>query len=245
MHYEFACTITGEELAVRTLSGALDPSPLLTAPDPHSDSKFLPLTQQYPSYRTMFRQRPRLRFGGCYISTVNYTRPGATSSNWTWNAPVLIVTYYRYLRFFRDGSAISLLTTAEPADVVPYLRKEHLHSNHSGALPQSVMKDALSGRWRLSGDPYGPAKAVAEDEEEVEVEGDVHVETLGVVPKYHYRLLLSVSSAGKASATRSNKLVWKGFWSYNKLTDDWAEFGRRNYKPFYWSRVRSYGILGA
>jgi len=245
MHYKFACTITGEELVAESLADTVDPSPLISEPDPRTDSQLLPLTQQYPSYRTMFRQRPRLRFGGCYISTVNYTRPGASSSNWTWNAPVLIVTYYRYLRFFRDGSAISLLTTAEPADVVPFLRKEHLHSSHSGGLPQSVMKDALPGRWRLSGDPYGPAEAVAEGDGEVEVEGDVHIETLGVVPKYHYRMHLGVSSAGKASSTRSNKLVWKGYWSYNKLTDDWAEFGLRNDKPFYWSRVRSYGVLGA
>lgn len=250
MHYKFVCTITGEELSEHDLGDGdyiLDPSPLLNAPDPQADLTFLPLTPQYPTYRSMLRYRPRLRFSGCYISTVNYTRPGATSSNWTWNAPVLIVTYYRYLRFYRDGSLISLLTTAEPQDVVPYLRKEHLHSNHSGGLPQSVMKDALPGRWRLSGNPYLTRPSVTElgGGQELEPEGDIHIETLGVVPRYHYRMHLSISSAGKSTGTRSNKLGWKGYWSYNKLTDDWAEFGLRNYKPFYWSRVRSYGVLGA
>lgn len=247
MHYKYACAITGGELTEHDLNEPtdldLETSPLIT-PDLRVDPKFLPLTPQYPTYRSMFRHRPRLRFSGCYISTVNYTRPGASSSNWTWNAPVLIVTYYRYLRFYRDGSLISLLTTSEPQDVVPYLQKEHLHSNHPGGLPQVVMKDALPGRWRLSGHPY-TSPIEGEEGEEQEIEGDVHIETLGVVPKYHYRMHLGISSAGKASGTRSNKLVWKGYWSYNKLTDDWAEFGLRNDKPYYWSRVRSYGVLGS
>ena len=61
----------------------------------------------------MFRNRPRLRFGGVYISTVNYVRPGASLPNqqMTWSTPLHVVTYYRYLRFYRDGSCISLLTT--------------------------------------------------------------------------------------------------------------------------------------
>jgi len=189
------------------------------------------------SYRQMFRSRPRIRFNGCYISTVNYTRPGATSTNTlTWGTPVLVVTYFRYLRFFRDGTAISLLTTSEPADVVHHLTKENLHSHHSTALPNSVMKDALRGRWRLSG-PFSSHKDPVSGE--AEVEGDVHVETEGVVPKYTYRMQLALSHAGKGA--RNNKLAWKGFWSYNRMTDDWGEFGLRNDRAFYWSRVRSFG----
>lgn len=72
------------------------------------------------SWRAMFRSRPRVRFGGCYISTVNYIRAGQASVHQVaWNTPVHIVTYYRYLRLFRDGTALSLLTTDEPAHVVP------------------------------------------------------------------------------------------------------------------------------
>jgi F-box protein 9 len=113
-----------------------------------------------------------------------------------------------------------------------------------------VIRDALIGRWRLTGDPYGSTRpTVADREQEIhgeetenEVEGDVHIETLGVVPRYHYRMHLGVASAGRGA--RNNKLVWKGYWSYNKLTDDWAEFGLKNDRPFYWSRVRSYGTGG-
>jgi F-box protein 9 len=252
MHYRYACSYTGNtdgryilwEEDEENAPSAIDPSPLV--PTRSTIPRSLPLSPTYPNYRQMFRLRPRVRFHGCYISTVNYNRPGNASSI-TWSTPIFIVTYYRYLRFFPDGSLISLLTTAEPADVVPYLRKEHLHYQRQpgGSLPQTVMKDALTGRWRLSGDPWRSATAAAvvadddaADDTAPEPEGDVYIETQGVVPKYTYKLQLALGSAGRGA--RNNKLAWKGYWSHNKLTDDWAEFGRKNYRAFYWSRVKSY-----
>ncbi|KAI1375419.1 hypothetical protein F4677DRAFT_137343 [Hypoxylon crocopeplum] len=191
------------------------------------------------SWQRMFRRRPRIRFNGCYISTVNYIRAGQASAHQiTWNSPVHIVTYYRYLRLYRDGTAISLLTTDEPAHVVHHVTKDNVTLHHGGAgahLPSAVMSSALKGRWRLSS-ALDNAEAGPAD-----VEGDLFVETEGVSPQYMYRMELTFRSAGKASA-RNNKLAWKGFWSYNKLTDDWAEFALKNGKPFFFSRVRSYGV---
>ncbi|KAL2021405.1 hypothetical protein VTK56DRAFT_7158 [Thermocarpiscus australiensis] len=191
------------------------------------------------SWQRMFRLRPRIRFGGCYISTVNYIRAGQANANQiTWNSPVHIVTYYRYLRFFRDGTVISLLTTAEPADVVHHLTREAVALHAGGAashLPSAVVQSALKGRWRLAREADNPGASLSE------VEGDVMVETEGV-SKYIYRLDLALGSAGKGA--RNNKLVWKGFYSYNRLTGDWAEFTMRNNKPFFYSRVRSYGVKG-
>ena len=51
---------------------------------------------------------------------------------------------------------------------------------------------------------------------------------------------LALRTAGRGA--RNNKLAWRGFYSYNRLTDDWAEFALKNDKPFYFSRVRSYGL---
>lgn len=193
----------------------------------------------YPSWQRMFRQRPRVRFNGCYISTVNYIRTGLASSNHiTWNSPVHIVTYYRYLRFFRDGTAVSLLTTSEPADVVHHLTRAlvHQHANKAAAhLPSAIMSNALKGRWRLSSSIDNP------DVPPAEAEGDLFVETEGATPKYTYRMELSMKSAGR---TKNNKLTWKAFGLYNKLTDDWGEFNLKNDKPFYFSRVKSYGVMG-
>ncbi len=251
MHYDFACDVEGFSLEAndqiaRYLGNYDEPedeSLLGATPEDRTDM-FAAVTEELlqsayaSSWRQMFRQRPRIRFNGCYISTVNYTRPGATSTNTlSWGAPVHVVTYYRYLRFFRDGTIISLLSTSEPADVVHHLIKDNLHDNHNNTLPSSVMKDALRGRWRLS----GPASSVMDPlTNEIEAEGDVHVETEGVVPKYTYKMLLVLAHAGKGA--RNNKLAWKGFWSHNRLTDDWGEFGLKNDRAFYWSRVKSYGL---
>jgi F-box protein 9 len=277
MHYNYATNIEGrpleevEDAEPRYLGSyedheELDENAAPLDPATRSLTHTLSLiSKPYPSWRQMFRSRPRLRFNGCYISTVNYNRPGAHSSNsLAWGAPVLTVTYFRYLRFFRDGTVISLLTTAEPVDVVHHLTKEKLDpkTRPTGLLPGAVMKDALKGRWRLSGPASNPAPIRAEDFElrgneqgstssslssddlssnrsPIEAEGTVHIDTKGVVPRYTYRLELGLGHAGKSA--RNNKLSWKGFWSYNRLSDDWGEFALRNDKPFYWSRVRSYG----
>lgn len=199
---------------------------------------------EYPSWKQMFRERPRIRFNGCYISTVNYVRTGQASTNQaTWGgSPIHIVTYYRYLRFHRDGTAISLLTTAEPRDIVHHLTRELLREHHGGAhsyLPSAVMQSALKGRWRLSSSALEHRDSDDNEPEQLQ-EGDVYIETEGVHPKYMYRMDLTLRSAGKGG-TRNNKLAWRGFYSYNKLTDDWGEFGLKNYKPFVFSRVKSYG----
>ncbi|KAG9562952.1 hypothetical protein KCV04_g16317, partial [Aureobasidium melanogenum] len=249
MHYNYVCNLKGEPLEPEFNDDTAylsegqdqdsDTETQLTAP-PRPSKTTLEIDNALlhslysSSWREMFRKRPRLRFNGCYISTVNYQRPGATNtSSSTWGTPILIVTYFRYLRFFRDGTCISLLTTTEPIDVVHHLTKENMRSYAAGSLlPNSVMKDALRGRWRLSGPGNDPAS---------EVEGDVHIETDGVIPKYMWKMQFGLGSRGKKSAG-GNKLSWKGFWSYNRLTDDWGEFGLKNDKAFLFSRVRGYGM---
>lgn len=257
MHYDWSCSITGDNLTDfigsveddYLFSSSSDDSPSISTSNLKSvvQSSISPspwdsLSPTYPNYRTMFRFRPRIRFNGCYISTVNYIRPGASStSQISWNTPVHIVTYYRYLRFFRDGSCVSLLTTAEPVDVVHHLSKANVPSNaqygkaNTSLLPpMSIMQHALRGRWKLQ----SPLSASKE-----EPEGTLSIETLGIDPdKYTYVMSLAMRSAGRKDGTRNNKLAWRGFWSYNKLTDDWAEFGLKNDKPFFWSRVGSYGM---
>lgn len=205
----------------------------------------------YPSWKAMFRHRPRVRFNGCYISTVNYIRSGAASTNQsTWGgSPIHIITYYRYLRLFRDGSLISLLTTHEPAEVVHHLTREQLLQHHDQAqshLPSAVMHLAHRGRWRLSSPVPNTnrtsTRSHPSDTAAPSGDADLYVETEGVGTKYLYRMDLTLRSAGKASATKNNKLVWRAFYSYNKLTDDWGEFTLKNDKPFFFSRVRSYGL---
>ncbi|KOS21405.1 F-box protein pof7 [Escovopsis weberi] len=209
----------------------------------------------YPSWKAMFRARPRIRFNGCYISTVNYIRSGQQSTNQaTWGGPpVLIVTYYRYLRFFRDGTCISLLSTVSPQDVVHHLTRDnvlsHRHAPHAH-LPSSFMHQAYRGRWRLSSFPWpdddsdpSPDAGSSSSSSSSPPESDLRIETEGPAGKYSYRMDLALQSGSRnPSVARNNKIAWKTFSCYSKLTDDWADFHLKNDKPFYFSRVKSYGL---
>lgn len=247
MHYQWQTEIQGGPLDVEPEFPSEDLDKEATSIHLSNDTITQSLLQSTysSSWKQMFRLRPRIRFNGCYISTVNYIRPGqASPSAVAWNSPIHIVTYYRYLHFFRDGTVISLLTTAEPSEVVHHLTKDLLEfhrKNQFSHLPSSMMVDARRGRWRLSSlndstpesDLDSPLKISGS-------EGTLYVETEGVHEKYLYRMELKMTSAGKT--VKNNKLAWNGFWNYNKLTDDWGEFTLRNDKAFFWSRVKSYGM---
>lgn len=267
MHYRYTCDLKWKSLVEKyqTLGGTSIPL------------KIQDLTPTiYNTYRSQFRYRPRIRFNGCYISVVNYTRAGASHQNhWNWaTSPVHIVTYYRYLRFFPDGTLISLLSTSEPADVVHHLTKENIARQQNDMLPSAVMNKGLKGRWRLSG-PASSAFTPAEErlmdasrgpgeysrelrlkddadmadatstetslDEEIEDEGDVHIETQGVTPSYMWKMHFGFGHAGR-KGIKNNKLSWKGFWSYNRQRDEWSPFGLKKDKAYYFSRVKSYGV---
>lgn len=278
MHYSFACDIHGHR--EYTLAPRYTPFPLgvpVQIPKPLS------------SWSQVFQKFPRIRFTGVYISTVNYTRAGAASAyqNVSWNSPIHIVTYYRYLRFYPDGTVISLLDTTEPREVVPHITKENLlaarsssHRQHqrqasdlgttvdgapdpTNPVAMTVMRRALRGRWHLCQPTPGPGSSGAGSTTQSSLlpdknlgaatsdPRDVVIETEGVDPKYVYTLHLSLRSSSSRSTnpnmaphnpSKNTKLVWKGYWSYNRLTDDWGEFGLRNDRAFIFRRVRGWGM---
>ncbi|KAI8579909.1 hypothetical protein K450DRAFT_239690 [Umbelopsis ramanniana AG] len=86
----------------------------------------------------MFIERPRIRFEGIYIATCHYLRPGISDT--AWNQPIHLVTYYRYLRFFPDGTIVKYLSTDEPVHVVRNITK------HFKA------KQVFHGRYEIEGD---------------------------------------------------------------------------------------------
>lgn len=280
MNYDFACGLHGEPIF--TLGPRYTPFP---------KNERVEIPQPLSSWSQVFQSLPRIRFTGIYISTVNYTRPGAASaySNLSWNSPIHIVTYYRYLRFYPDGSVISLLTSTEPVDVVPHISKENVmaartpasrkHQRHPSDVGQSLsgatesippvamntLKYGHRGRWHLaspvdtSENAEPPTEAwkpdsASDQKSLLSDERDLVIETEGVDPKYIYTMHLSLRSSAVPKAaqagpappnpSKNTKLIWKGFWSYNRLTDDWGEFGLRNDRAFVFRRVRGWGLDG-
>ena len=189
--WDFQCNILGEALP-DDLSSPEDEgeevgTDLSIPKRPSSPPLIKSLLPNYKnSYRHMFYSRPRIRFNGLYISTCNYIRPGAfhsSSTTVTGAAPVHIVTYYRYLRFYPDGTCLSLLTTHEPPEVVYHLSKPSPAQNTLGytSTLHPWGKHVLRGRWRLdTGDS-----------------GDVDIETESASgERYLFKMGLCVKSVG-------------------------------------------------
>ncbi|KAL1864353.1 hypothetical protein Daus18300_007777 [Diaporthe australafricana] len=240
MHYDFQTNVNWRALAEEH---TLLDDPVEVArrrkEEAHATTVAL-LNITYHTWHRMFRRRPRTKFNGCYISTINYIRAGQQTNSLAWNSPVHIVTYYRYLRLFRDGTAITLCTVEEPSNVVHHMTKEALALHKGGAmahLPSSAMQHALRARWRLSS-----AADLTDEDKDLSLadsEGNVSIESDGG-GNYLYRMELSLRTAGKSAS--NNKLAWRGFYSYNKSADVWDEFTLKDIKPFFFSRVKSYGF---
>lgn len=240
MHYEFRTSVNWKALAEeRTLLD--DPEEAGRRREEEAQATTIALLNTtYRTWQRMFRRRPRIRFNGCYISTINYIRAGQQTNSLAWNSPVHIVTYYRYLRLFRDGTAITLCTVEEPSNVVHHMTRDALAVHKGGAmahLPSNVMQHALRARWRLS----SAADFVDEDKEVslADTEGNLFIESDGG-GNYLYRMELALRTAGKSAS--NNKLAWRGFYSYNKSAEVWDEFTLKDIKPFFFSRVKSYGF---
>lgn len=90
----------------------------------------------HADWKRMFIEKPRIRIDGCYIATCHYTRPGVREESFT--NSFHLVTYFRFLRFYPSGTCLSLLTTAQPADVV-----------HQIVLG-TKLKGVQQGRWSMT-----------------------------------------------------------------------------------------------
>jgi len=217
MLWDWGVTVSGgpieEPLVLDAPNGEVLREGEYEAEDEEQETREIPIDEKEvlrygESWRKMFMIRPRVRFNGVYISTCNYIRAGASQS---WNTPVHIVTYYRYLRFYPNGTVLSLLSTCEPAEVVHGFNKIALTPAHQGGLPVGTMswgKYVSKGRWRMDKD------------------GQLDVETEApMMDKYLFRMAFKVKSiraGGRIGGV--NKLVWEGFWSWNIISDDLAEF---------------------
>lgn len=85
------------------------------------------LDRKYNSWRGMFLHRPRVRFDGIYILRHQY-----------WKNET-IIAYFRYFRFYADGTCVSLVSPDTPDKVQRRLRKEWVATAaDSGKLVPSV-----------------------------------------------------------------------------------------------------------
>ena len=108
----------------------------------------------YSNWRNMFLTRPHLNYDGIYISKTSYARAGEKSLD-MYYAPWHLVEYYRYLRFFSDGTVLFLTTPEEPKITVSKLKNRsiNLNSNPLNMYYNSFHLNEhsiLKGSWNLA-----------------------------------------------------------------------------------------------
>ena len=92
---------------------------------------------QFDSWRNMLKFRPKLRFDGLYICKFHYVRYGEQHGIDIGARRSFDVFYYKYLKFFDDGSMVFVYTPQPPAKFVP---KFIAHQDNLFALVDSVQE---------------------------------------------------------------------------------------------------------
>lgn len=162
----------------------------------------------YKTWKNLYATRPFIKFNGYYLSVINYYTEGV-SNNLSWTTPVRTITYYRYIRFYPDGTLIKVLSALEPDKVVPFLLK-----SHSSIEDQKI----FTGFWSIN-------------DELVEI-----VIPNGSVPYYTFYYHFQIKNL---STRKHAKLTWIDYYAIRKKMhpDDLREgqrddFGLRNEKSF-------------
>ncbi|KAI0289454.1 hypothetical protein BC826DRAFT_1092769 [Russula brevipes] len=162
-------------------------------------------------YRRVYIERPRVRLDGVYIAVCHYIRPGMSENAWV-NVGTFIHTS-SFRRFYPNGQVISLLTNEEhePQHIITVLR------------PTLRMKGFYTGTWMLSG-------------------LTVHVSNLvdpsNPTTRYSFKMTLTLRSRPLG---RWNKLEFNEYESINIADGEAAALSLKNERPFWFSKVRSYG----
>lgn len=86
---------------------------------------------QYKTWRQLCTQRPRLRTNAIFVVRHQFAKTSSRFASEEPVAPVFLVTYHRFLRFYTDGTVVSLV---------------------SPEMPHLVVRRVRRGRWASPGD---------------------------------------------------------------------------------------------
>ncbi|TFK63000.1 hypothetical protein BDN72DRAFT_848118 [Pluteus cervinus] len=217
-------------------------------------------------YRRLFIEQPRVRLDGVYIAVCHYVRPGLSENHWV-NISHLI-TYHRYLRFFPNGQVLSLLTNEEqsPQQVIPLLkptlRMKGLYLGTWSLIGTTIHLSNLveaSGKYPIpdpiDGDlvvPFIPPPPLLLSQAPLAplVYGyghhhgahGAHNNANNNATSDNLRYIFSMTLGLRARPKgRWNKLDIESYDSINLGTGDTTPVALKHERPFWFSKVRSYG----
>lgn len=188
--------------------------------------------ESFDSWRSMFLQKPRLNFDGAYISKASYARAGEKSLD-NFYSPWHLVEYYRYFRFFSDGTVVFLTCNDEPKNTVTRLK----------TMMQSGDTNALRGTWTMNDSRIFVhiKKRTVCKRTNTRFRNKSNKENIDNVQTFNMEL--EVCSDKRRL---NNQLNWINYdleihyLSLNKKTFTKMDLNKIDFPPFYFSRVKSY-----
>ncbi|KAF9410315.1 hypothetical protein HW555_010563 [Spodoptera exigua] len=186
----------------------------------------------YISWRQMYMARPRVHLHGVYISKTTYVRHGDKCYQNEFYQSWFLIDYYRYIRFFADGTVLMWTTPDEPQSCVSHLKNRQF-KHGLGIMP---------GHYRVVGEKVViVVKRVNQEKKPVAASNtrfrSRHKEIEQQQEQtFHVELELS----GSRSA-RNSRMEWRHYAACTRR-DQWTQFELTpgKFPPFRFSRVRSY-----
>mmetsp|Transcript_9470 Transcript_9470/g.11454 ORF Transcript_9470/g.11454 Transcript_9470/m.11454 type:complete len:448 (+) Transcript_9470:60-1403(+) len=215
----------------------------ISLPVPYDQLLILPQYQN--SWKYMLRNRPFIKFHGCYISVVNYYSEGGKAEfSSSWSNPVKTITYYRYLRFYPDGTCVKVLSTLEPNKVIPNLLKYNAQKSLIPIVADPTAKTVIANTQV----PTKESHNIYHGKWTISTTGEIHIEiNEGSVPYYIFHYHFQIKSLG--GIFKYSKLNWITYYAIRKKmspNDDRegekTEFPLKNEKAFKFLKVRSYKV---
>lgn len=102
-------------------------------------------------WKTMFLDRPHLRYDGVYVSRNTYLRTGVVE--WEVKNAVHLVVFFRYARYFPDGTFLYRTSPEVPAKAAKALSAPSRgQGSAAGRERRAGPEHVFHGQWRLLGD---------------------------------------------------------------------------------------------
>ncbi|CAO1443221.1 unnamed protein product [Diamesa tonsa] len=187
------------------------------------------LNEEYPSWRKMFMNKPRVNFNGCYISKVTYQRYGENSFQDQYYRPVQIVEYFRIIRFLPNGKLLMFTSTDDIQKSINKIK----NLNCAYELPEILL-----GNYKYE-DSYLIITIRKPQLKRKQKRSLVLPSEYGVLTFY---INLQIESTRKSNFT---KLSWIKYSSSQQsdqevLTSEFDLSSASKFSPFYFSRVKSF-----
>lgn len=188
----------------------------------------------YNGWREMYLTRPRINFDGAYISKTSYARAGEQGLD-NFYSPWHLVEYYRYFRFFPDGTVIFLTCPEEPKNTVLKLKAPAISGD------QNILKGTWKFNETLICMHFKKKRLSKKQNKFSRKQNTLKVDNVDREETFRIELLIDLESKKSSTTLRWSDyeidIIYK---EMNKKSHTKLDLNKVDFPHLYFSRVKSY-----